>query len=140
MTTEQNKDLMRRFLDTFVSGDHAAILDMLTPDFVAHLPSGPANRDVFVQQSSFFGMAFSDIRFTVHDQIAEEDKVVARATWQATHTGEFQGQPPTGNQISISAYIIDRFIDGKIAEHWSLFDMLSMMQQLGIIPPPQTAE
>ena len=49
------------------------------------------------------------------------------------------GLPPTGKQIVVSAVIIDRFKDGKSVEHWSLFDSLGMMQQLGLVPPPQPA-
>ena len=47
------------------------------------------------------------------------------------------GVPPTGKQITVSATLVERFKDGKLVEHKSLFDTLGMMQQLGLVPLPQ---
>jgi len=49
------------------------------------------------------------------------------------------GLPPTGKQLAVSAIITERFRDDQAVEHWSLFDSLGMMQQLGLVPPPQPA-
>lgn len=138
MTTEQNKALVRRFVEASIASDQGAFKEMLSPDFVAHLATGPQNREVFLQHNQGFLMAFSDRQFIVKDQIAEGDKVVTLATWRGTQSGSFQGLPPTGKQIAISAILIERIKDGQIEEHWSLFDQLSMMQQLGLVPPPQS--
>jgi steroid delta-isomerase-like uncharacterized protein len=139
MTTEQNKALMRRFLEASVASDQAALKELLAPDFVAHLPGGPQNREGFLQHINLFALAFSDAHFAVEDFIAEGDKVMARGIWRGIHSGDFQGLRPTGKQIAIGAIIIERIQDGKTVEHWSLFDQLSMMQQLGLIPPPQAS-
>jgi predicted ester cyclase len=45
--------------------------------------------------------AFPDAQFTIEDLIAEGDKVVARATEQGTHRGEFMGIAPTGKQVAV---------------------------------------
>ncbi len=66
--------------------------------------------------------------------IAEGDKVVARQTFRGTHREEFLGIAPSGKQFSSTGIDIVRMVDGKIVEHWSSFDMLGMMQQLGAIP------
>ena len=138
MTTEQNKANVRRFVEASIASDQSALQEMLSPDFVAHLATGPQNREGVLQHNSVFLMAFSDRDFIVKDQIAEGDKVVTLATWRGTHSGNFQGLPPTGKQIVISAILLERIKDGQIVEHWSLFDQLSMMQQLGLVPPPQS--
>jgi steroid delta-isomerase-like uncharacterized protein len=83
----------------------------------------------------FWG-AFSDSHYTIEDQVGEGDKVATRMTWRATHTGDFQGLPPTGKQIAVSGITITRIKDGKIVEHWPSIDQLGMMQQLGVIPAP----
>jgi len=137
MSTEQNKTLVRRFLDASIASDSSALRERLASDFMAHIPSGPTNREGFLQHNSVFATAFSDKQFIVEDLIAEGDKVVARATWRGVHSAAFQGLPPTGKQISIGATIIERIRDGKLVEHWSLFDSLAMMQQLGLVPAPQ---
>lgn len=139
MTTEGNKARMRRFLDASLASDQSACKELLAPDFVAHLAAGPQNRDGFLQHNNLFVAAFSDRHYDVQDLIAEEDKVMARVTWRGMHSGSFQGLPPTDRRIVISAFIIERIRDGKMVEHWSLFDQMSMMQQLGLVPPPRTA-
>ena len=37
-----------------------------------------------------------DFAFTVDDQIAQDDRVCTRWTWNGTHRGEFLGIPATG--------------------------------------------
>jgi steroid delta-isomerase-like uncharacterized protein len=134
MTTEQNKALARRFLEAAGVGDGARLTEMLAPDFVAHQSSGPQSGHALVQHLISFRLAFSDSQFTVEEQIAEGDRVVTRATLQAVHSGDFQGLPPTGKQIAIEAIFFGRVRDGKFVESRSLFDQLSLLQQLNLIP------
>ena len=89
-----------------------------------------------MQVGKMFWGAFSDSHYTIEDQVGEGDKVATRMTWRATHTGDFQGLPPTGKQIAVSGITITRIKDGKIVEHWPSIDQLGMMQQLGVIPAP----
>jgi predicted ester cyclase len=49
------------------------------------------------------------------------------------------GLPPTGRRVEIAGITIDRIADGKIAESWTCFDTLGMMQQLGAVPEAQPA-
>ena len=67
--------------------------------------------------------------------IAKGDKVVVRWTLHGTHTGEFWGVPPTHKVITYSGINIWRLRDGKIVEEWGSMDMLSVLQQLGLVPP-----
>jgi predicted ester cyclase len=49
------------------------------------------------------------------------------------------GVPPAGNRVDIPIIDIMRFDDnGLVCEHWGVSDMLSLMQQLGVVPsgPP----
>lgn len=135
MTTDQNKALMRRFLEASIADDQAAFKELLAPSFVAHIPGGPQNRETFLLHNNVFNVAFSDRQISVEDLIVEGDKVVARITWSGVHSGNFQGLPPTGKQVKIGAFIVERIKDGKSVEHRSLFDQRGMMQQLGLIPP-----
>ncbi len=57
---------------------------------------------------------------------------------RAVHNrGEFQGLPPDGKEIVIGGINIERLQNGKIVERRVSADWLGMMQQLGLIPPPQ---
>ncbi len=67
------------------------------------------------------------------------DKVVARARMTGTHQGELMGMPPTGRRVDVQLIDIIRFEDDGLAhEHWGVFDMMAMMQQVGAVPdgPP----
>lgn len=139
MSIEQNKAVARRFTEASTADDLADVKDLLAPEFVAHQPYGKQDREAFLEHLSGFALAFSDAQFTVEEQVAEGDTVVTRATWEATHSGEFQGLSATGKQIAIRAILIERIRDGKIVEHRGLFDQLSMMQELGPIPASEAA-
>ncbi len=139
MTTEENKAIVRRYVEAHAANDQAALKEVLAPDPVAHRASSTdsLNREALLQGISMFSAAFSDRQFTMEDQIAEGDKVMTRYTWRGTHSGDFQGLPPTGKQVAISAFFVQRIQEGKIVEFWHLFDQLALMQQLGLVPPPQ---
>jgi predicted ester cyclase len=69
------------------------------------------------------------------DIIAGGDKAVARVTASGTQTGEFMGMPASGKTIEVQLIDIMRFDDaGLVCEHWGVMDMLSMLQQLGVLP------
>jgi steroid delta-isomerase-like uncharacterized protein len=144
MAAEENKALVRRFVDEVQSGGNVDVIDELcSPEFVNHsAPSGvPSNREGVKQVTAMFRQAFLDSYFTVEDMVAEGDKVATRKTFRGTHQGEFMGIPPTGQQVSIGLIDIVRIADGKVVEHWSIGDNLGMLQQLGVMPQPgQTQE
>jgi steroid delta-isomerase-like uncharacterized protein len=79
-----------------------------------------------------------DIVFSIHEQIAEGDKVVSRFEWTGTHKGEFLGIPATGRAVRVWGMVIDRLKDGRIKDTRIIMDTLGMMTQLGVLPPPAT--
>ena len=55
--------------------------------------------------------------------------------------GSVHGYPPTGNSFAVYASDVCRFTDdGMIAEHWGVFDMGSLMQQIGVAPGTHTGD
>jgi predicted ester cyclase len=53
--------------------------------------------------------------------------------WQltGTHQGDFQGIAPTGRTIAFSGLEFNRVVEGRIVEHWSMFDNLALLRQIG---------
>ena len=131
MSSEQNKSVLRRFCEITVRPDPSPVKALLAPDFLSNCTENP---EAFIQHLNYFLAAFSNTYFTVEEQVAEGDVVVTRGTWGGIHSGNFQGVPPTGKKIAVSAVLFDRLEDGKIIEHRSLFDNLGIMQQLGLVP------
>jgi predicted ester cyclase len=130
--SEENKTVVRQYFDRWGTQESLAL------DFVAHMPGAPEpmNREAFIQFQGVILSAFPDFAPTLEDQIAEGDKVVNRLVFHGTHKGDFQGMPPTGQRVNITAITIERVAGGKIVEHWIEFDALGMMQQIGAVPMP----
>jgi steroid delta-isomerase-like uncharacterized protein len=137
MSTAENKEIASRYLTAHAANDHVVLTELLAPDLVAQHAFTSLSRDALLQSIGKYSAAFSDRQFIVKDQIAEGVQVVTRCVWRGIHTGDFQGLPSTGKEISISAFFAKHFKDGKIVELWFLFDQLSMMQQLGLFPPKE---
>ena len=140
MSAEQNKALVRRYHDElFHKGNMAVADEVFDPNYLNSafdklgLPRGP---DGFKQYASMIRAAFPDFRVAIEDQVAEGDKEVHRIIARGTHKGVFMDIAPTNKQIEVSANVIDRISGGKVMETWAEVDMLGMMQQLGVIPPP----
>ncbi len=142
MSAEENKALVRRFVDEVQSaGNIDAVDELCSPEFVNHSapPGVPSNCEGVKQLTAMFRRAFPDSYFTVEEMIAEGDKVVTRKTFHGTHEGEFMGIPPSGRSVSMGLIDIVRVSEGRVVEHWSMGDNLGLMQQLGVIPQPGRA-
>jgi steroid delta-isomerase-like uncharacterized protein len=139
MSAEQNKSVVRRWLDELFNKGNLSVNDeMLVPNYINHDPNLPEenrNRDGFKQFVSMVRSAFPDLQFNFEEQIAEEDKVVTHFSLSGTNKGEFMGIPPTNKQSRVTGITIEHLEGGKIKETWANWDALGMMQQLGVIPP-----
>jgi steroid delta-isomerase-like uncharacterized protein len=133
-----NKTLSRRlYEDVLNRGDLAAADEIIAPDAVDH-EAGPDGAPALETMKGFvtaLRTGFPDLRVAVEDVIAEGDLVACRFTMTGTNTGEFMGMPATGRAVSVPGVDILRFKDGKVVEHWGLSDELSLLQQLGLLPP-----
>ena len=139
MSTQENKALNRRLVEEGFSKANMAVIDeLIADDCLDHSspPGSPSGREGVKQFFTMFHSAFPDLKYTIEDQVAEEDRVVTRHTWYGTHKGTFLGIPPTGKQVSVAGIDITRWAGGKAVEHWGSQDTLGLMQQLGVVPPP----
>jgi steroid delta-isomerase-like uncharacterized protein len=144
MLSETNKTVSRRFFEEVWNNGKLNVLDEIIakdhvnsgPGTIPGLPAGPEGSKQFV---TAYRSAFPDVHFTVDEQIAEGDKVMTRWTGHGTHQGELAGLPATGKSTTVSGIVVDRIVNGKIAESWGIFDEFGLMQQLGAIPTPELA-
>ena len=140
MAAEQNKALIRRLIEElFNKGNTGIVGEIFAPDFVDHeqLPPGiPSGREGVKVLTTMMRSAFPDFKATIHDILADGDKVVIRMTWSGTQKGEWMGVPATGKRVSFGVIDIIRIANGKLVEHWGQMDSMGLMQQLGAIPAP----
>jgi predicted ester cyclase len=143
MSTEQNKALVRRFYEEIDNDNIDVIDELLAEDYIDHSAppfSGFASGRAGVKQGFEMFRAATPGHHVIEDQIAEGDKVVTRLRAIGRHEGDLPGIPRTGNALDVTATVIHRIEDGKLAEHWSNKDALGFLQQVGAIPelePPE---
>jgi steroid delta-isomerase-like uncharacterized protein len=143
MSPEEMKTHARRIPDELLTQGDLSVADAIcAPDLANHGPlaqaPGVAGTKQFVQA---LRRAFPDLCAVVEDEIAEGDRVVQRLTLSGTHLGAFLGLPPTGRHATWQLVAIQRLgRDGKLAEHWSSWDHLGLLRQLGALPDTDAEE
>ena len=143
MSTEDNKALVRYWIEEAINKGNLAVVDAMIPQgYVGHNPQHPLARkpvgpeEVKEHVVKMLRGAFPDLHQSVEEMIAEGDNVVVRGTFRGTHQGPFAGLAPTGKPFAMTAIEIFRVADGKLPEHWINADYLALLQQLGAIPTP----
>jgi predicted ester cyclase len=139
MSIEENKAVSRRYIEEIINTKNPTAIDEICSlDYIDHdpFPGILPNRDSLKQFPEMHFAAFPDYHSTIEDKVAEGDKVVLRFTSRGTHRGDFFGISPTGKQVTVKGIAVHRIANGKVVENWVTMDMLSVMQQLGVVPPP----
>ena len=135
----ENEALARRFFEELCNQRNGAVADeIVSADYVSHGPQAPpaegpegVRARIAVYQDALDG--YWDVQEILS---AEEDRVVVRWIGRGTHTGELMGIPATGATIACDATTIFRITGGKIAEEWTVWDALGLLQQVGAVPVP----
>jgi steroid delta-isomerase-like uncharacterized protein len=132
---------MRSTYECINAGDLDGFGELLSEDFVEHdeIPGLPPTKEGVLAYFGSLLISFPDLRMDVEDLIASGNKAVARVKASGTHQGEFMRVPPTGKAVEIQLIDIMSFDDaGLVTGHWGVADLLSLMQQLGVVPagPP----
>lgn len=84
--------------------------------------------------------AFPDLHVAQADSVTEGNRVAFRWMISGTHEGELMGVAPTGERITVMGIDIVRVLEGEIVDYWGEFDVMGMLRQLGITPPPERVE
>lgn len=140
--SEANKKVVRRLIEEVISGGNLDALDEIAVEnHVDHDPGRPPDipqgREGQKALVAGYRAAFSDMKMTVEDQIAEGDKVVTRWIARGTNDGDLMGISATQKKVEVSGIFIDKIEGGKIVESWSNWDQLGMLTQLGVVPEPE---
>ncbi|MCP8323656.1 MAG: ester cyclase [Candidatus Methylarchaceae archaeon HK02M2] len=131
MSLEENKSIVRRWIEEYNKHNLDSFDEFIAPDYVDH--TNQVDRDGLKQLFTMGFTGFPDWHETIEDIIAEGDKVWVRLSYTGTHTGEFMGLPPTGKKITSKGVDIYRIVNGKLAEYWNVIDNVDMFKQIGAI-------
>jgi steroid delta-isomerase-like uncharacterized protein len=142
MSTEENKARQRRLVEEFINqGNTAVALALVAEDFIGlDLSAGhQRGREGLIDIIARMRTAFPDLEWTIEEQVAEGDKVALYCVWRGTHQGEFLGIPPTGKRVTVPCVNFDYWVAGQCKKSRFMMDTMSLMQQLGVVPPPGQA-
>jgi len=80
-----------------------------------------------------FTTAFPDLHLDYGQILVDGDMLAGRFTLTGTHQGDFGEIAATGAAVSVLGHDMVRMRDGKVCDHWLQLDMLTLMQQLGVV-------
>ena len=125
MSAAANREIARRFIEEVWNGGDLALAEaLLDPALVNHDPDGQttdyAGFLAFIRNTR---EALPDIRFTIDDMIAEDDKVATRVTIHASQS-QAGGDSAVAQPVAWSGIGIIRVKDGRIVEQWADTDSI----------------
>ena len=132
MSIEENKALVRRFLEAHAKGDLDTLEEMLATDFVDHnlMPGQQPGREGYLRALTEYHAAYSHTRYVIEKQLAEGEEVVTTFAVSATHDrGEWMGLVPAGKQFEALLVLIHRIVGGKITDEWTQGSGLAELTQ-----------
>jgi steroid delta-isomerase-like uncharacterized protein len=104
----------REVVDEIISPSHA-----LQDNNRVDCSIGP---EAYKGQVSRFQTGFPDLRLSIDDLVAADEKLVVSWNISATHKGEFMGIPATNKKVSVDGITIHHVVDGKIMDSSTSWD------------------
>ena len=136
---EANKAVYRRMVEEIVNqGKFEVVQEIFHPDYVDHVaPPGTTPGLAGVEEIfTMFRTGFPDVKFHIDQMVGEGNYVATLVHGEGTQTGQFIQFPPSGKHAVWRSVGFFRVEDGLIREHWGIPDLLGLLIQIGIIPPP----
>ena len=138
MTAGTMKLVVTRLADeVLTNGDLETFDEIFADQYVNHtipVPGIPGTKAGFKQLVQATREAFGDLQVHVQDVVSDGDFVVFHDYVTATSVGEFFGVPPNGQRLEWTEIHFLRVRDEQIVEHWTNFDQLGILRQLGALP------
>jgi steroid delta-isomerase-like uncharacterized protein len=130
--SEENKAVVRRLVEEWQDGRRVEVAEELIADYFVDHSAGPGEKgtkEEGIQWFQYIWQALPDFSVEIKDQVAERDRVATLKTFLGTHEGELMGLPPTRRRVAFA--MTSSIRDGKVVEHWGVYDIAGLMQQLG---------
>jgi predicted ester cyclase len=136
MSTEDNKRLVRRYIEEIVNtGNVERLAEFIAPEYAEVYNNVRHAIGLEGAKEHILGgrETYPDLDLTVEQQIAEGDWVVTRATARGTHQGTWLGMKPTGKAVEITVVNVDKVVNGRIVEHGGAANLLEPLLGIGAI-------
>ena len=143
---DRDRDLVLEMYDeVWNKGNFDFADEAVSPDFTDHPPTrffdvGRTGPGALTEAANNFRNAIPDFHDTPELVLVEGDKNAYLGAISGVQTGEMFGFAPQGRRMRVWGVNFFQMRDGKTAERWGQFDVLTMMQQLGVAPGPPMPE
>lgn len=137
MNTEELKEIIRQHVErTWHQGEMSTAAGHCAEEFIYHDPASSAltGLNAYLDYIATVRKAFPDLRYTIHDMVGEEGKIVVRWEFTGTHLASIRGITATGKQVKFSGMTFYTEKNNLLAEAWTNWDTFGYMQQLGALP------
>lgn len=136
VTVHNNKQALLRFQDEVFNGHDWSLETLskhLTEDFVDHaaMPGDLPGLEGVQSRFSAWQAAFEGAAEENLAMVGEGDLVAVLYDLHARHEGEYLGISPTHQPVVIPGIEFVRFKDGKISEHWGIYDFMTTAEEIG---------
>ncbi len=126
-----NKEIVRAFFEKgYNENDYAATAQLLADDYFDHSPAGARCPADAVGILKIVENSFPDMHVEILDLIEENNTVVGRFEFRATHSTEYMGVPATNRPIAWEAIEIFRMEGDKIVESWGYWPDTEILEKL----------
>ena len=132
---ENNKKVLLRFQREVFNGHDWSIETLrrnLTDDFIDHaaMEGDPPGLEGVQMRFAGWAAAFEEALEENAVMVGEQDLIAVMYTLHARHSGDFMGVPASGRKVAIPGMEVVRIRDGKIAEHWGIYDFLRTAEEI----------
>jgi steroid delta-isomerase-like uncharacterized protein len=125
MVAQDPQTVVRRVIDeVWNRRDAAAAEELIAEDVVWHHSTlgERRGRAAFLETVHELRSAFPDTKVSVEALATDGDKVLVHFVATGTHQGHYRGATPSGEPVTWSGMVLDRIVDGRIAERWTYAD------------------
>lgn len=137
MTVDEMSQRLQQAIGAWNRGDLDDYLTLYDKDVTLHgyspAPMGKTAVRGFYE-GIFAGLPGSQIQLV--DTFGSGDRIAARFVQRGRHDGELMGAPATGREVEVNGITILAFRDGRVIERWAVADLLGLLVQIGVVPPP----
>lgn len=137
---ERHEARLREYIvECWEKGNVDRLDEFVSANYVEHNPAAPDDIegiDGHRANIEQYRRTFPDMRVDLELVVAADRYTAQLLTGSGTHEGEFMGVPPTGETVEFMGAGFTEWEDGKMIEDWSVIDLLSIMQQLGMVESP----
>jgi predicted SnoaL-like aldol condensation-catalyzing enzyme len=133
--TKQHEDLIAEFRKAvFIDRNLAALDAYLAPNFVDHFAS-PKDPPGIAGVKQRLGQSMVGLRTTSVEivlSVGNGDVLAQAILLHMEHIGALMGASPTHTELTIGGFDAFRVADGRITDHWGIYDVARIPDLLGL--------